>query len=298
MKLPGGTTASSSPCPPVTAWESRFAQEEGSGAVHFRQAGAGEPALVFVHGWGGNTDFWRANAPAFADRHRVLLVDLPGHGQSALLQHGHTIKAFAEAVRATLDAAKVEQAVIIGHSLGAAVACRLLRDHPRRVTALVTVDGALVGYPVTEAQREQFLSRFRGASHRDEVRQFVGALFRQKADPALRERIVEDILRTTPAVLVEAFADLLQPDNWELAMFPAPLLLVNAPSPLWNEAYLTEVRHRARRGMEVQFIRGAGHFLILEDPAAFNTALHSFLDRLSLANGLPPSQSASPLSRP
>jgi pimeloyl-ACP methyl ester carboxylesterase len=270
----GGVTALTAPPPP-----GRFASAE-TGRIHYRELGAGEPTLLFIHGWGGSMDFWRANTPALAATRRVLLLDLPGHGLSDVPTTDCTIGRCAEAAVAVLDAAEVGQAVVVGHSLGAAVVCRFAREQPQRVRALVTVDGALIAYPVTPAQREEFLSQFHGPDYRDAVAKFIRALFRQRCDAALREQVVATILRTPQAVLVSAFASLLEAASWELAALPWPLLMLNAPSPLWNEAYLAQVRARAPQ-LEYQVIPGAGHFLMLERPDAFNAALAAFVARLS-----------------
>ena len=247
--------------------------------VAYSVAGQGEPTLVFVHGWGGSAEFWRANAPAFAGQ-RVVLLELPGHGVIDVPEVDYTMSFFAEAVAAVMQDAGVARAVFVAHSLGTAVACRFLRDHPEQVAALVTVDGALFGYDVTARQREELLARFRGADYRAEVTKFVSALFRQRADPTLRERVCGDILRTPQYVLVSAFAGLLDAAAWEPAAIPVPLLMLNAPSPLWDAAYLARVRKLAP-DLEYRLVRGAGHFLMLEQPAAFNAALAEFLARLA-----------------
>jgi len=266
----------------ISAEVGRFARC-GRLRIHYRDLGAGEPTLVFVHGWGGSGEFWRANAPAFAERQRVLLLDLPGHGASEPPPGDCTLELFSEALAAVLREAGVARAVLIGHSLGTAVVCRFLRDHPEQVQALVTVDGALFGYAVPPTQREEFLSQFRGPNYRAAVTKFIRALFRQRCNPDLRERICEDILRTPQAVLVSAFAGLLDAASWELAAVPVPLLMLNAPSPLWHETYLVRVRAVAPQ-LEYRIVPGAGHFLMLEKPAAFNAALAEFLARLPAAS--------------
>lgn len=253
---------------------------DGSGRrVHYRVFGAGDPALIFIHGWGGSSEFWRANAPAFAPRHRVLVLDLPGHGQSDVPVEDATLGQFAAAVTAVQHEAGIGRAVLIGHSLGTAVACRCLRDHPATVAALVAVDGALFAYPVTPAQRETLLNRFRGADYQAEVAKFIRALFRQRHDPALLAEVTAAVLRTPQRVLVSAFADLLRAPAWELPSIPVPLLSLCAPSPLWNEAYLARARALAPL-LEHRALPGAGHFLMLEQPAEFNAALADFLQRL------------------
>ena len=72
----------------------------GTNKVHYVTAGKGDKALVFVHGWSGNQDFWREQVPAVADKAKVLLIDLPGHGKSDKPHTAYSMDFFAEAVLA------------------------------------------------------------------------------------------------------------------------------------------------------------------------------------------------------
>lgn len=263
--------------------DSHFAMAQGC-RVHYRDLGplCDGDVLALIHGWGGSTKFWRANIPVLAKSHRVVLPDLPGHGFSESPRGDCSIGDCAAAVAAVLDDAGVREAVLVGHSMGAAVACRFAREHPRRVRALVSVDGALIAYRVSATQREEFLARFRGPDYQTEVARFIRAWFRTRCDVALRERVCEDVLRTPQPVLVSAFASVLDAAEWELPASPWPLFLITAPSPLWNDDYVARVRARAPL-MEHRVVPGAGHFLMLEQPEFFNAALAEFVARLALA---------------
>jgi len=60
---------------------SRYATLDGS-RVHYKSYGKGARAIVFIHGWTCNMNFWRLQVPAFASNARVIAIDLPGHGAS------------------------------------------------------------------------------------------------------------------------------------------------------------------------------------------------------------------------
>ena len=91
-----------------------------------------------------NLGFWREQVPLLADQARLILIDLPGHGQSDKPQADYSMDFFAEAVLAVLRDAKVDKATFIGHSMGAAVLCRVHHHAPEKVAALVSVDGLLL----------------------------------------------------------------------------------------------------------------------------------------------------------
>src|SRR5438552_4042219 len=85
--------------------------------IRYEAYGAGEPALVFVHGWALDRRLWAAQVASFAPHHRVVTLDLAGHGESGRLRTEWTMGAFAEDVCAVLDQASLGPSVLIGHSM-------------------------------------------------------------------------------------------------------------------------------------------------------------------------------------
>src|ERR1700689_2109779 len=104
--------------------ESHFVSR-GADRIHYVTAGKGNRTIVFIHCWAGNLNLWREQVPTLADKARLILIDLPGHGQSDKPQTAYTMDFFAEAVLAVLGDAKVDKAVFIGHSMGGAVIARV-----------------------------------------------------------------------------------------------------------------------------------------------------------------------------
>src|SRR5260370_36256826 len=93
--------------------------------VHYKSLGTGDTALVFVHGWTCNMNFWRYQVPAFDGKMRMILIDLPGHGESDKPKVNYTPEFFAKSVDAVLKEAGVEKAVLDGHSMGTPVIKRI-----------------------------------------------------------------------------------------------------------------------------------------------------------------------------
>jgi pimeloyl-ACP methyl ester carboxylesterase len=104
---------------------------------------ADAPALVFVHGLGDEADTWRHLLPALADRHRVLALDLPGFGRSDKPYRAYTLAFFARTIEALLHTAGVGRAILVGHSMGAAIVQRLALARPALARHLVLIDGGL-----------------------------------------------------------------------------------------------------------------------------------------------------------
>ena len=112
--------------------------EAGGRRVRYYAGGAGDPVLL-VHGLGGAAANWVEVVPALLERHRVLAVDLPGHGESAAPRAGADVGDFAAAVAAVLDAEGEAPAFVAGHSFGGHTALRLAQRRPELVRGLLLV---------------------------------------------------------------------------------------------------------------------------------------------------------------
>jgi pimeloyl-ACP methyl ester carboxylesterase len=108
-------------------------------AANVAEAGAG-PAIVMIHGFGAAIDWWDEIAPALATDHRVIRIDLIGHGGTAAPASGYTIPRQAELVAAVLDRLGVDRVTVIGHSMGGEVATALAERNPARIAAMILID--------------------------------------------------------------------------------------------------------------------------------------------------------------
>ncbi|MFQ5425482.1 MAG: alpha/beta fold hydrolase [Gaiellales bacterium] len=105
--------------------------------ISYRVAGSGDPILL-IHGLGGAASNWSAVARRLVARHRVLVVDLPGHGSSAAFPpEADDLGLFVDAVRACADDAAMRGAVVVGHSFGGVVAVGMAVQQTPHVRALV-----------------------------------------------------------------------------------------------------------------------------------------------------------------
>ncbi|MDO6416204.1 alpha/beta fold hydrolase [Sphingomonas sp. BIUV-7] len=106
------------------------------------------PVALLLHGTGAATHSWRGLAPLLASGLRVIALDLPGHGfTSGRPPSGLSMAAMARAVSALLKAFRVDPAVIVGHSAGAAIAIRMALDGYATPRAIVGLDAALMPFP-------------------------------------------------------------------------------------------------------------------------------------------------------
>ncbi len=107
--------------------------------VHYRESGSG-PAVVLIHGFGASLDSWASVAPALAESHRVIAVDLKGFGWTSRPEGDYSPAAQAQLVWAVLDQLKVADVAIVGHSWGSSVALSMAVARPDRVRRVALYD--------------------------------------------------------------------------------------------------------------------------------------------------------------
>jgi pimeloyl-ACP methyl ester carboxylesterase len=109
--------------------------------VRYFVAGGGS-TVVLLHGLGGAARNWAAVAPALAERHRVLVPDLPGHGGSAAVPALPNLAPFADVVHGIAEREDALPATVAGHSLGGVVALRYALRHAADTRAVVLLSAA------------------------------------------------------------------------------------------------------------------------------------------------------------
>lgn len=264
--------------------QSHYADYNGH-KVHYQTEGNPGKTIVFIHGWSCDTEFWKYQTPAFTDDYRVILVDLPGHGKSDAPDIDYTLDAFADAVKAVLDHSSTQKAVVIGHSMGFAVAWRFAIKYPVRTAGVCSVDGAFFRVPEDPAEYakwkqglEIFAGNLKGPDRKAFIVSFVEGMFTKKTTPELREFILSKMSATPPHVGNSAMDSLFNPDNWRsLPVLDVPMLAVYVNSPGYTEQDRAFLREKFTN-LDYHEIEDYSHFFMLETPDYFNTTLKAFLE--------------------
>ena len=247
--------------------------------INSSSVGSG-PTIVFVHGWTCDSSSWTSQVPAFSKDHRVITLDLPGHGRSESPKDGKlSMDLFAravEAVRAEAGAG-AERVVLVGHSMGAPVIRQYAHLYPQHVAGLVAVDGPLDIRVFPTELPPGFAQSFTGPEGRAAREGMIRSMFIAETPPALQEKILAMMLAAPEATAVGAMNATFDPVNRWTDVIQAPALTVyagtaNVPDPAaTNELY---PNHEATQ------MKGTGHFLMMEKPEEFNRLLAGFLHRI------------------
>lgn len=241
--------------------------------IQYQVTGTGSPALVFVHCWCCQRSFWDAQVPHFAQKHRVVTLDLAGHGESGSDREKWTIPSFGWDVVSVVEKLDLEQVILIGHSMGGPVILEAARHMPERVIGLVGVDNF---QDMGERWPQEELDKLLGAMQSDfegTTRNFVLTMFPPTADSALVGRVAADMSSALPEVgigAMEAIFSWYEEDfNQAVAEIDAPLHCIS--SDLWPTN--VEGNKRYFPSFDVSLMPGRGHFIHMEDPETFNRLL-------------------------
>jgi pimeloyl-ACP methyl ester carboxylesterase len=249
--------------------------------ISYEAYGTGEPTLVFVHGWSCDARYWRAQVPYFSKKHRILVLDLAGHGHSGVSRSNYTMRAFGEDVRAVVEATDSHGVILIGHSMGGSVIAEAARLMPDRVIGVIGVDTLEnVEYPVTPEELEQILAPLK-ADLPAGSREFVSAMISPDTDPSIREWILADIASAPPAVALSAMDGLLsQYVTGEAARIfeeiHVPVVVVNGDH--WPIDYEANRRHMF--SFDAVVLKKADHFLMIDRADEFNRALEKAIEMI------------------
>lgn len=263
-------------CAPVlaqSAWP-RFALSQDGTPISYEVYGAGEPTLIFVHGWSCDSRYWREQVPYFARTYRVITVDLAGHGHSGQGRSRYTMAAFGEDVRAVAVAEDVKNAVLIGHSMGGTVVAEAARRMPERVSGLIGIDTLEnIEYPLTTSELAGMTAPLK-ADFRAGSRKFVSTMMSDKSNAELREWILADMSSAPPAVALSAMHEMMTQYITGAAAkaFDGLLIpVVTVNGDMWPIDYAANRRHMLT--YEAIIIKGGDHFLMLNRAKEFNPAL-------------------------
>ncbi len=272
----------SSPSSPdlLDAAPSRFATYEGA-KVHYKSLGdpAAKTAIVFVHGFSCDMTSWRAQAPAFDGKARMLFVDLPGHGKSDHPAVEYTMDRFANAVEAVMRDAGVEKALLVGHSMGTPVARQFWWRFPAKTLGIAAVDGALKSYFKAEAQIDAFVARFSGPDFEKTLSGFLDSTFVPSTPDSVKAGVRKMSAGFSQPVAASAMKGMFDPAIWKDDAIGVPLLVLVAKSPMWSADYFAYVK-TLNPEVTIVEIPDAGHFVMMEKPAEVNAALVAFAERI------------------
>lgn len=247
--------------------------------------------ILFIHGLGGSLSSWAAVMGELAEHYRVAAIDLPGHGSSdkpSVNNADYSIAGLATTVGEVVEKLDLAPVVLVGHSLGGAVALQLALDRPKLVRAVAVVDGAGLGKEISTT----LLDRIEAPPSRDEVRGLLELFFADKR--FVLDRGIDEMLaaRTLPgadaaakAIAAKAFSrdgQLVRLDE-RLSEVTSPLLIVWGENDRVVPATQASAAAQAVPSAWVEVLEGIGHVPQVEASQAFTAVTKRWLAALPRA---------------
>ena len=235
------------------------------------------PTLVFLHELGGGRMTWMPVARKLIGRYRVVLADLPGHGESPM-PDPFTLAAAASALDQVLAKQKSDSTVLVGHGVGGVIALLEASAHPERVRGLVIMAAAARSpMPIPDQQRELFMRQIN-----DHYADFIRGMFMmQGRDSAQGVAVHAQAALVPPANMKAYLRELLILDaTGAVKRLKVPMLYVGAASNWPPEQGWPEMAKRygydEARDVTWRRIGASGHYVAQDQPDSVATALMEF----------------------
>jgi pimeloyl-ACP methyl ester carboxylesterase len=243
--------------------------------------GSGEPAVILVHGWACDGNYWSAQLKDLKAKYTTVTVDLAGHGASGTNRTDWSMGNFGEDVATVARQLKNPRIILVGHAMGAPVALEAARRIGDRVVGIIAVDSLkTVGQPpMSEQQIELRLKPFRD-DFIGHTREFVtGSFFAPGADPKFVQKVAYDMSLEPPQIAIAAMESLSRMDFAKLLPdIHVPVVAINSDrGPPVDEART----RKSLPGFKVTTLENTGAFLMMEAPDRFNPVLMSDIDEMA-----------------
>jgi len=247
--------------------------------------GAGKASLIFIHGWSCDSRYWQKQLSVFSKDYQVIAIDLAGHGNSSLDRIDYTMLSFAKDIKAVIEKEKVNEAILVGHSMGGGVIAEAARLMPKKVTAIIGIDALQnVAEKLPQKALDEVVEPFE-INFKNAAQGFIISMFPKGTEKKIINWVKEDMSSAPKEVALSAFRNYMgQYVNNEAAQvfknITVPVVSINAR--LWPTSPDDNRKHI--KNYKLFYIEETGHFPMLEKPKEFNKILTDALKYIKSEN--------------
>jgi pimeloyl-ACP methyl ester carboxylesterase len=254
--------------------------------IDYHLSGEGDITLVFVHGSYIDKTYWNAQVEYFNKQFKVLTIDLPGHGKSGRERSEWSLKSFADDVNEVIKELKLQNVILIGHSMGAGINLIAAVRYPKPIIGFVAVDFFKdAAAPIREKYHEQvdaILENLKTNFDNTNEEYARTALLRDETPSTVTQRVIRDFRNACKPMGLATTPEIFSMDKIEseyLPKLPVKLYLLNVDYIPTNEAPL---QHLLAHGYDIEHLDGTSHFPMIENPDAFNAALEKAINKIEI----------------
>jgi 3-oxoadipate enol-lactonase len=241
-------------------------------AIRVTESGAGEPALVFLHYWGGSSRTWHPVIERLGGNPHAIALNQRGWGGSVATNGRYDLAAMADDAQAVVSAIGLKRYVLVGHSMGGKVAQIVAARRPAGLEGVVLIAPAPpTPMPVPEEQRAAMLESY---GTREGVLQALSVLAGGPLSLAFREQVIEDTLRgATDAKSAWTERGMIEDVSAGLDAVTVPVkVVIGDRDQVEHEAALRQIFGRFLAHATFRVLKGVGHLSPLEAPDAIADA--------------------------
>jgi pimeloyl-ACP methyl ester carboxylesterase len=270
------------PPQPIVTRESRefdllSVSVDGAEVAYAQQGRLALPPLVLLHGWGASHKFWKYTFSAFSPRWRVIAPDLVGFGLSEKPDRDYRLEALSDWLGKFFDALKLDQVVLVGHSMGGTISLLHALDHPGRIRKLAVVNPLICGATAFNARTRLCMAPvirrllFLGSRIKS-IRRWVAKDFSYV--PGHEAELSDDIIRGT---YQSTFDSLLSAAKTDLRPRLSQLSVETLSIGTDHDQLVAPDQYGLVPAQRRELIADTGHIPMIERPADFNRILNEFL---------------------
>ena len=249
--------------------------------IAFNQYGTGDTTLLFVHGWCINKEYWNDQSKYFSDKYKVVALDLPGFGSSDKNRSEWTFEQYTDDINEFIKAEKLENVILIGHSMSGDILLLMDTKYPESVIGIVGIDNLKKpGVILLEEENKQVENFFAmmGSNFSATAEVYTKEnLFPKSADPSIINRVTNDIKMNDSVIAMKVLRSLLvvsQKERDMMQQLTHKLYLVNSD---FGKTEIDSLKKYCKASAAVVYVHGTGHYPMIEKPAEFNAALEKVI---------------------
>ncbi|MCG8700279.1 MAG: alpha/beta hydrolase [Bacteroidales bacterium] len=249
--------------------------------INYILEGQGDTTLLFLHGWCINSSYWLSQLNYFESKYQVCAMDLPGFGKSTAIRNEWTIDEYAQDVLALIDDLKLENIVLICHSMAGDIMVQCALTGNSKIIGLVGIDNfKIIDFEFTPEQIEQmsaFIPQLQSDFKNSVVAYANLMLFHPNTATEVKERIKRNLSSSDPTI---GYNTMIHQMNFSqqipqmLEALPYKLNLINCDG---FPTYEPGLKIRCKNGYNLKQIIGAGHYPMIEKPEEVNKLLEEIL---------------------
>ncbi len=252
--------------------------------IYYEVEDGPEPAMVFVHGWTANMNFWKEQRSYFRGKNKMIFVDNRGHGQSEkpLEKELYSLDHFVSDLDAVVSDVGLDKFILVGHSLGSMISMKYTHNFPEKVIALILIGGGVrirsfhrYGYPLA-----LLLGKIAYTLSSKYVAQIS---FGRSAARELREWGWKQAMEHSPSyAVINIYRTLAKINLRDVASkIKAPTLILVGEEDKALPVSKSMELNKLIANSKLVVVQKAGHCVMLEQPEDVNKAIDEFILKIT-----------------